>query len=98
MFGKENKLLGCVVLICACTGLAQAAEPPPPQPIKLPYVYTDWQQFTKADGLPDDRRGAAFRCVIALARPGELMFTTSGRLDGRIVSAPHSWRARRAAS
>ena len=31
------------------SGLLPAAEP-----VKLPYVYTKWKQFTVADGLPND--------------------------------------------
>jgi ligand-binding sensor domain-containing protein len=30
------------------------AQAPPPAQQKLPYVYTKWKQFTKADGLPND--------------------------------------------
>ncbi len=41
-------------------GIAQAAEEevafgrPVAPDVPLPYVYTDWRHFTKADGLPDD--------------------------------------------
>jgi len=36
-------------------------------------------------GVPDDKRTARFRCVIALASPEGLIFTTEGRVEGRIA-------------
>ncbi|RMH02262.1 MAG: non-canonical purine NTP pyrophosphatase [Planctomycetota bacterium] len=39
-------------------------------------------------GLPPEQRGAAFHCVIAVARPGELLFAVEGRVAGRILEAP----------
>ena len=36
-------------------------------------------------GVPDDERTARFRCVIALASPEGLIFTTEGHVEGRIA-------------
>jgi XTP/dITP diphosphohydrolase len=36
-------------------------------------------------GVPDARRSARFRCIVALARPGELLGTFEGVLEGRIL-------------
>lgn len=38
----------------------------------------------KLDGLPAGRRGAQFRCVLAVARAGEVLFTCEGICRGRI--------------
>lgn len=37
------------------------------------------------EGVPPDRRGAAFACAVALVVPGGLEFTAVGRLEGRIL-------------
>lgn len=39
-------------------------------------------------GLPPERRGAAFRTVMALARPGGRVILEEGRLEGRIIEEP----------
>lgn len=39
-------------------------------------------------GVPEARRSAHFRTVIALARPGQVLGTFEGRLEGRILEAP----------
>jgi XTP/dITP diphosphohydrolase len=39
-------------------------------------------------GVPDDRRQAAFCCVMALCRPDEPTTFFTGRVTGRILSAP----------
>src|SRR5512137_1321410 len=41
-----------LLLLAALAATAFAA--PAPAPPKLPYVYTQWKQFTVADGLPND--------------------------------------------
>lgn len=38
----------------------------------------------KLEGLPIDRRGAQFRCVLAIARAGGVLFTCEGICRGRI--------------
>jgi XTP/dITP diphosphohydrolase len=38
--------------------------------------------------IPPSRRAARFRCVIALAAPGRLLFTARGMCAGRLISAP----------
>ena len=39
-------------------------------------------------GVPTDKRGARFVCVIALVRDGELLSTFHGKVEGRILEAP----------
>jgi len=39
-------------------------------------------------GVPTEKRTARFRCVAALARPGEIVFTVEGRCEGFIASEP----------
>ena len=38
--------------------------------------------------LPDDRRGAAFVCAVALVLPGGLEHLVEGRQSGRLLRAP----------
>jgi len=40
-------------------------------------------------GVPDESRAARFRCVIALANAGGVLFTAEGRCEGRITAAMH---------
>jgi XTP/dITP diphosphohydrolase len=40
------------------------------------------------DGIPDAQRQARYRCVLALARDGEMVATAEGALEGRILTAP----------
>jgi len=39
-------------------------------------------------GLPQTERGAAFYCIIAVARPNELLFAVEGQVNGRILESP----------
>ncbi|MDA0366429.1 MAG: non-canonical purine NTP pyrophosphatase, partial [Chloroflexi bacterium] len=39
-------------------------------------------------GIPAARRGARFRCCVALARPGNAPVVREGVLEGRIAAAP----------
>jgi XTP/dITP diphosphohydrolase len=39
-------------------------------------------------GVPDERRTARFRCVVALAEPGRVLATASGTIEGRIIDSP----------
>ena len=39
-------------------------------------------------GVPDERRGAAFECVLALASRGALVATFEGRVEGRLLREP----------
>lgn len=43
--------------------------------------------LSELDGVPDDKRGATFSCVIALCRPGFSSVTYRGDCRGRIVRA-----------
>jgi XTP/dITP diphosphohydrolase len=36
-------------------------------------------------GMPQEQRGAAFRCVIAVARAGEMLFAVEGEVRGTIL-------------
>lgn len=38
--------------------------------------------------VPDHLRSARYRAVLALARDGQLLFTASGSVEGRILTAP----------
>ena len=40
------------------------------------------------EGVPDERRTARFRCVLALARGGKTLATFDGVIEGRINHAP----------
>jgi XTP/dITP diphosphohydrolase len=44
--------------------------------------------LTELRDLPDDRRAAAFRCALALARPDGTVVEAEGRCDGWIARAP----------
>jgi XTP/dITP diphosphohydrolase len=39
-------------------------------------------------GVPQERRTARFRCVMVLARPGEVLAETNGTIEGLIVDEP----------
>ena len=43
-------------------------------------------------GVPARRRGAAFRCVLALAAPRKLLAVAKGAIRGRIAAAPRGSR------
>jgi XTP/dITP diphosphohydrolase len=40
------------------------------------------------DGIPEHCRRARYRCVLALARDGEVLATADGAVEGRILTAP----------
>ena len=42
----------------------------------------------KLDNIPEDRRRARFRCVIAVARPGAETELYGGQCDGTMIDAP----------
>ncbi|SCM83779.1 XTP/dITP diphosphatase [Sporomusa sphaeroides] len=39
-------------------------------------------------GVPDEKRQARFRCVLALAKPEQVLLTAEGTVDGVILSKP----------
>ncbi|MCA9320247.1 MAG: RdgB/HAM1 family non-canonical purine NTP pyrophosphatase [Planctomycetes bacterium] len=41
----------------------------------------------KLEGVPDEARGAQFRCAIALAIPGRVLWTSEGLVRGRILTS-----------
>jgi XTP/dITP diphosphohydrolase len=50
---------------------------------------TRWQKLlSELRDVPDDKRGAAFVCTLALAGPRGDLVITEGRCDGRIARAP----------
>ncbi|KKU45339.1 MAG: Non-canonical purine NTP pyrophosphatase [Microgenomates group bacterium GW2011_GWC2_46_7] len=60
------------------------------------YKMTDEEIITYAlerlKNVPEDKRTAQFRTVIAVAKRGVATITFSGILPGRIVTEPHSYR------
>lgn len=42
----------------------------------------------KLEGVPWQKRGARFRCVVALANPSGLLRTATGTVEGRIAHVP----------
>jgi XTP/dITP diphosphohydrolase len=40
------------------------------------------------DGVPEDRRAARYRCVLAAAQDGIITHTAEGTVEGRILTAP----------
>ncbi len=43
-------------------------------------------------GIPEQARGARYRCALAAAQDGRSLLTTFGNVEGRIVSAPRGSR------
>jgi XTP/dITP diphosphohydrolase len=52
-------------------------------------VWNNMVLLQKMDGVPEDRRTARYRCVLAAARDGEILLTAEGSVDGLILEAPH---------
>jgi XTP/dITP diphosphohydrolase len=52
-------------------------------------VWNNIVLLQKLEGIPTDRRTARYRCVLAAARDGEVLFTSEGTVDGLILEAPH---------
>ncbi|HXK59345.1 MAG TPA: regulator [Acidobacteriota bacterium] len=50
---KSSRIFSSLFVLVATISLLWG-DPPTKSPIKLPYVYTKWKQFTTADGLPND--------------------------------------------
>jgi ligand-binding sensor domain-containing protein len=69
---KVTALLLASVLTTMFAGVAHAGQSSP-STTELPYVYTDWQQFTTMDGLPNDH-------IFALAVEGPWVWV--GTEDG----------------
>ena len=44
--------------------------------------------LARLEGVPTEKRQASFRCIIALARPGEIISTFSGEVAGLIALEP----------
>ena len=42
----------------------------------------------KLHGVPPERRMASFWCVLALAKPGEILLAVEGSVEGRILDKP----------
>src|SRR5580658_7692449 len=52
-------------------------------------VWNNIVLLQKLDGVPTSRRTARYRCVLAAARDGEVIFTSEGTVEGLILEAPH---------
>ena len=52
-------------------------------------VWNNMVLLQKLDGVPEDRRTARYRCVLAAARDGEIILTAEGSVEGMILEAPH---------
>jgi XTP/dITP diphosphohydrolase len=52
-------------------------------------VWNNMVLLQKMDGVPEDRRTARYRCVLAAARDGEVLLTAEGSVEGMILEAPH---------
>ena len=44
--------------------------------------------LAQLDGVPDERRGAAFRCVVAFCTPGGAEHVVAGEVRGRLLREP----------
>jgi len=44
--------------------------------------------LARLDGVPSERRGSRYRCVLAAARDGECLLTTEGTVEGEILTVP----------
>jgi len=52
-------------------------------------VWNNIVLLQKLDGVPMEKRTARYRCVLAAARDGEVLFTAEGSVEGLILEAPH---------
>ena len=52
-------------------------------------VWNNIVLLQKLDGVPENRRTARYRCVLAAARDGEVLLTAEGVVEGLILEAPH---------
>ena len=52
-------------------------------------VWNNMILLQRLDGIPPDQRTARYRCVLAAARDGEVLFTSEGSVEGIILEAPH---------
>jgi XTP/dITP diphosphohydrolase len=100
----EGNAVKKAVAVSSCTGRAAIADDSGLEVDALggaPGVYSaryagegvaDRDNFEKLiselDSVPDEKRGARFVCVIALARPDAPVETFSGKVEGRIGRTP----------
>jgi XTP/dITP diphosphohydrolase len=52
-------------------------------------VWNNLILLQKLAGVPAENRTARYRCVLAAARDGEVLFTSDGTIEGIILEAPH---------
>jgi len=52
-------------------------------------VWNNIVLLQKLDGVALERRTARYRCVLAAARDGEVLYTSEGMVEGLILEAPH---------
>ncbi|MGB8261468.1 MAG: non-canonical purine NTP pyrophosphatase, partial [Terracidiphilus sp.] len=51
-------------------------------------VWNNMVLLKRMAGIAPERRSARYRCVLAAARDGEVLFTASGTVEGTILEAP----------
>jgi XTP/dITP diphosphohydrolase len=52
-------------------------------------VWNNIVLLQKLEGIPMEKRTARYRCVLAAARDGEVIYTAEGAVEGLILEAPH---------
>jgi len=65
-----------------------AADLAHPAPADTPDNRNNAALLAALAAVPESRRQARYRCVLALARNGELLHTAEGTVEGLILSAP----------
>lgn len=60
----------------------EASEPVPTDKRNNQYL------LSKLENIPENQRGARYRCVLAAARDGECLFTGEGAVEGTILLEP----------
>jgi XTP/dITP diphosphohydrolase len=60
----------------------------PDAPVDNTDVWNNMVLLQRMVGIPDDRRTARYRCVLAAARDGAVLHTAEGTVEGVILQAP----------
>jgi len=60
----------------------------PDAPVDNTDVWNNMVLLQRMVGIPDDRRMARYRCVLAAARDGTVLHTSEGYVEGVILQAP----------
>jgi XTP/dITP diphosphohydrolase len=80
----------CVEALDGAPGIhsARFAGLPESDPRELRDAANNTLLLNKLDSFPPGQRGAAFWCVLAVAREDELLFAVEGSVQGRILEKP----------